>query len=345
MTFRATATSFLILVFLSPVVFGHHSASVYYDVRNIVEMEGEVTGISWRNPHVSFTVKAVDENGQEALWSVVGTSLSVLERMQVSRDTVQIGDQVRAAGFSSRHGADGMFVRNMLLPDGREILFNADIEPRWSDETAGTSAGLFVDETTAGGVTSAAQDIFRVWILDRANLIRFYKESYPLTDAARVAHEACDPSENPILDCTPKGMPTIMDQPFPMEFVEQDGDIRLRIEEYELVRTIEMQAGGASERQAAIPLGYSVGRWDDATLIVTTTGINWPYFDQTGIPQSEAVEIVEHFILRADEARLDYEMTVTDPATFTEPVTLQRSWVWRPGEEIKPWECVVQDGR
>ncbi len=343
MTFRSIATSFFVLGFLSPGAFAHHSATVYYDVGNIVEMEGEVTGITWRNPHVVFTVKTADENGQEALWAVVGTSLSVLDRMQVSRNTVNIGDQVRAAGFPLRPGDNGMFVRNMLLPDGQEIIFNADIEPRWSNETAGSSAGLFVDESTAGAAPSDARGIFRVWILDRANRARFWKGSYPLTDAARVAHQAWDPSANPILDCTPKGMPTIMDQPFPMEFVEQGGDIRLRIEEYELVRTIHMQADGVLEGQPATPLGYSVGRWDGNTLIVTTKGINWPYFDQTGIPQSEAVEVVEHFILREDEARLDYEMTVTDPATYTEPVALQRSWVWRAGEEIKPWECVVED--
>jgi hypothetical protein len=33
-------------------------------------------------------------------------------------------------------------------------------------------------------------------------------------------------------------------------------------------------------------------------------------------------------------------MIFTDPATFTEPVLLERSWIWRPGEEIQQFECV-----
>jgi hypothetical protein len=33
-------------------------------------------------------------------------------------------------------------------------------------------------------------------------------------------------------------------------------------------------------------------------------------------------------------------MTVTDPATFTAPLELKRSWVWRPGETVKPYNCV-----
>jgi hypothetical protein len=31
---------------------------------------------------------------------------------------------------------------------------------------------------------------------------------------------------------------------------------------------------------------------------------------------------------------------VTDPATFTEPLELKRSWVWRPGETVRPYNCV-----
>jgi hypothetical protein len=33
-------------------------------------------------------------------------------------------------------------------------------------------------------------------------------------------------------------------------------------------------------------------------------------------------------------------MTVTDLATFTAPVTLRKAWEWRPGEQVRPYECV-----
>jgi hypothetical protein len=47
----------------------------------------------------------------------------------------------------------------------------------------------------------------------------------------------------------------------------------------------------------------------------------------------------ERFTLNADGSRLEYRMVVTDPATFTAPVTLQKAWEWRPGEELRPYEC------
>jgi hypothetical protein len=67
----------------------------------------------------------------------------------------------------------------------------------------------------------------------------------------------------------------------------------------------------------------------------------WRHFDTVGLPQSEAVRIVEVFTPSADGARLDYELTVTDPATFTEPVTLGKYWVWVPGVEVGVYDCVV----
>ena len=50
-------------------------------------------------------------------------------------------------------------------------------------------------------------------------------------------------------------------------------------------------------------------------------------------------EIVERFTPSADGSRLDYTMTITDPATFTARVTLTKAWEWRPGEEVRPYEC------
>jgi hypothetical protein len=38
-----------------------------------------------------------------------------------------------------------------------------------------------------------------------------------------------------------------------------------------------------------------------------------------------------------------YTMTITDPATFAEPLELKRAWVWRPDEAVKPYNGVKAD--
>ena len=40
-----------------------------------------------------------------------------------------------------------------------------------------------------------------------------------------------------------------------------------------------------------------------------------------------------------DGTRLQYALTITDPATFTEPVTLRKYWTWRPDAQVRPFEC------
>ena len=61
-------------------------------------------------------------------------------------------------------------------------------------------------------------------------------------------------------------------------------------------------------------------------------------------PMSANAEILERYTFSADENRLDYEITVIDPATFTEPVTMNSHRIWRPGETVKPYNCIETPG-
>ena len=137
-------------------------------------------------------------------------------------------------------------------------------------------------------------------------------------------------------------MLAIMDQFFPMEIVTEGDNILIHLEELDTVRTVYMTDAYPSPSPS--PLGHSVGRWEGETLVVDTTHVNWPWFDQTGVPQTDAIEFHERFLLSEDGMRLNYSIRATDPETFTEPVTLTRDWVWLPGETRQPYECTVQEG-
>ena len=96
--------------------------------------------------------------------------------------------------------------------------------------------------------------------------------------------------------------------------------------------------------EPATPLGYSVGRWDGDALVVRTTRISWPYLDPYGrIPQSEAVVVDERFSVDPSTDQLVYELTATDPATLTEPVTMRAVYDWHPELVVEPFECTLGD--
>ncbi len=334
----------LIVLHLPVTAFGHHSFATTFDPSVIAELDGEITEVRWRNPHVSFTLKTVDNNGEEISWDVESHSLSIMRRMDLAEPFIHVGDMVRIAGNPARRqDVQALFAQNILLPSGEEWVFRIGAgatDLRWGDRLIGTTERWFAAE----GESSAAElGIFRVWSTSfSAARGGFGMREYPLTDAARAILADFDPiADAPLANCAPKGMPYIMSQPYPMEFVEQDGDILLRIEEYDLVRTIHMNRAGADEAPPPSLLGYSVGHWEDDTLVVRTTGVNYPYFNESGIPLSGEGVYIERISAEDNGSRLAYEITITAPATFTEPLEFEKSWVWLSDVAVEPYDCNV----
>ena len=309
----------------------HHAFGGFFDMGTMTEIEGVVTEMSWRNPHVRFGVRTDDGN----VWQIETNSVSILRRMDINADVFGVGDRVRLAGGAAKDGSHAMFSNNALLADGREIVLRPGVDTYWTDSTLGTS------EVWLATGTAADRSLFRVWSTHFTGESRnLWADSYPLTETARAVAAGFDPvTEVLIADCAPKGMPWIMSQPYPIEFTEEDGRVILHIEEYDTIRTFYLEDESVFANTPT-RLGHSVGRWVGEELHVTTRGIDWPFFNHSGIPQSGAVETREVFRVSDDGSELQYELTVTDPATFTEPVHLDKQWMWRPGEQVRPYECV-----
>ncbi len=208
-------------------------------------------------------------------------------------------------------------------------------DPRWTNNTVGTGS----DSTPGVRAGNAALGIFRVWSADGTQ-IALESEREFLTDTALAAEAAWDAlsPDNPFLSCT-RGMPTVMESPNPAEFVDRGDHILLRMESFDNVREIWMQPDAISDDAEPTLLGRSIGRWEGETLVVETNRISWRHYSQTGLPSSEDLELLERFTPSADGTRLDYELAVTDPALFTQPVTFAKSFVWVPGDQVLPFDC------
>ena len=343
---KSLSWSAIILLALAPSFSAaHHSFAATFDVEVVNELEGEVTSLRWRNPHVLFTLLTTDEQGSEVTYEIESHSLSLLRRMEISADALSVGDVVRVAGHPDRRTPNAMFVLNTLLPDGNEIVFDPWGDPRWSENIGTTD----VVRATRDDAVAQPDGIFRVWstAVSEPNAWPFPEvfnpsliSTYPLTEAAITALDEFDPIvDMPTLNCAAKGMPTIMEQPYPMEITDQGDRILLRLEEYDTLRIVHMNRADAPANQPYSILGYSTGHWDGDTLVVRTTNVNWPFFDSIGLPLTEEVEIVERFTPSDDGSRLDLSMRVTDPSTFTETVEVSKTWLALPGSEVQPYEC------
>lgn len=329
-------TTILVMLSLSLEAFSHHSRS-RFDVSEFIEIEGELVRFSWRNPHVRIQVKTTDDSGDEVVWDMEGDSLSILRRTGAEPEGIEIGSRVRIAGFGTLRPSNEMLAYNLLTEDGREILVNTGAKPRWSDEVIG-GQGVWMTGGTAG---STRGDIFRVWSSSfgpRGSFGKFWPAKYPLTESAQTTVADWDSSVDVVANgCEPKGMPHIMEQPYPMEFVKDGENILLLIEEYDTVRTIYMNSANVAAESI---LGYSLGHWEGDTLVVSTDNVTYTFFDDNGTPQGSDANYIERFRVSDDNSRLEYEVTAVDKEIFTEPVTLTKHWIWRPGETVEAYECV-----
>lgn len=313
----------------------HHAAIGLYDRNTVGEVEGEITSIFWRNPHVRFGLLRQGENGQDEAWEVEFGSVNTVERLGVSRDSINVGDRITVSGTMGRNGLQAMFGRSITMAGGEEVILQAGVEQRY-----GLTEEAFREARNAD--SSLRADIFRIWIpFSRPNTGSVETE-YPMTPAGRAAQASWDAALDPALQCIPPGLPTAMDNPYPIEFEDQGDTIIMRLEEWDGVRTIRMNP---DDKRAPIQprMGYSVGRQEGNTLFVETTDMDWRYVDDQGTPQSEDAVINEQFTLSEDGTRLAWEARVSDPVNFTEPVVMEGEWVWVQGREMIPYDCALPE--
>jgi hypothetical protein len=320
---------------------GHHSPFLFFDPSTTIETEGEVVDVQWRNPHVVFEVRS---NVDGATWNIEANSVSILKRMNLTQDAVKVGDQVSLAGWPAKRSGNEMFVTNMLMQSGQEIIFFPGLPSRWSDNIEGDSSAWMVTEDDLSDASADENDIFHVWSTSLGlgpEVLLFEGYDFPLTTAAASNRAAYDMYSNPILAerCVHKGMPTIMEQPYPMELIQSENAIVLRMEEGDAVREFDMTPGASSDGMQPTLMGHSIGHWEGSTLVVTTTGSNWPYIDMTGVINSAEAKYVERFTPSGNGKRLDYAMTITAPSIFTDKPTFSKHWLHVPGETVDPYNC------
>jgi hypothetical protein len=137
-------------------------------------------------------------------------------------------------------------------------------------------------------------------------------------EAMRQAYRAVPREDNETANCLPPGMPGIMNQPYPMEFLLTPGKVTIVIEAYTQVRHIYTDGRPLPEDPNPEFHGNSIGGWDGDTLVVETVGFSPLTSITAGVPFSDRARIVERFRL-TDPDTMMIETTIADPVMLTEP--------------------------
>ena len=306
----------------------------------LIEIEGELTEVLWRNPHVRAHVRVTGEDGRQVMWDLhLGPSPGALASRGYSAEDF-LGE-IRAAGYVSRRSPDSLGVVNLLLPNGQEwVLGNQAM--RWSG--TGLAEPAPMDESRVTRAEQAAEGIFRVWGR-RSGLGAHYRasvEAQALTESGRALADAYDPVvDNLQLDCL-QGMPDAMFDPSPLEIIDHGAYIVIHIQQMDAERIVHMGTEVPPAQPPFSSLGYSTGHWDGDELVVSTSNIDWPYYAEIGTPQSTQAHYVERFSIADGGETLNYSIAITDPLTFADPFTIEATRDWAPGVEIEPYNCAYE---
>jgi len=155
-------------------------------------------------------------------------------------------------------------------------------------------------------------------------LVDFKPEEAPMRPGAAEILHLRVPSEFPDTNCLPAGIPTASLVSEPAKMVQSPGLIVILYESEDGHRQIYTD-GRKLPKEVAQPawLGYSVGKWENDTLVVESAGFNdKSWLDVMGHPHSEALRIVERY-RRRDFGHMDVEMTFDDPQMYTKPFTIK----------------------
>jgi hypothetical protein len=153
-------------------------------------------------------------------------------------------------------------------------------------------------------------------------LIGEAKKTYDMHQARLKAdprYEVPETSDN----CEPDGMPSLMTFPYNLEILLTPGKVTIIQEALMQVRRIFTDGRPLPGRDELDPnyFGYSVGRWEGETLVVTTIGTKpGQRLGIAGITNSDQLTITERIYLDPkNRDLLHLEFTFEDPKVLAEP--------------------------
>ena len=104
----------------------HHSFAAEYDIDNYITLQGTISEVRFRNPHVQILLD-VDHDGEVTRWNVAGQSVAALRRRGIVADIIAVGDEVTFSGHAGRDGARKLYLDVLVTAAGvRYSVFGDD---------------------------------------------------------------------------------------------------------------------------------------------------------------------------------------------------------------------------
>ena len=100
----------------------HHNMTAIYNMSDVVKVNGTLTKIDWRNPHIELDVNMKDGTETQS-WALEGPPPSFFRTRDINKSDIEtaLNKAVTAEASRARDGSHAGLLRVMTLPDGKVI--------------------------------------------------------------------------------------------------------------------------------------------------------------------------------------------------------------------------------
>src|ERR1700704_6375976 len=173
-----------------------------------------------------------------------------------------------------------------------------------------------------------------------------FKEGLPLKPWAAdlvKARRAENSKDNPDAHCLPLGLMQLHMHPQPRKIIQTPGLIVMLYEAQGGIRQIFTDGRPLPKDVEPWWYGYSIGHWEDDTLVVETTGFrNDVWLDIDGSPLTESGKMTER-MKRLNYGTLQTDVTIEDPKVYTKPFTVRVTHRLLPDTDLIEFICTEND--
>ena len=96
----------------------HHSTGLF-DGTRIATIEGRVTRVAWRSPHIYVFVEGNEQGGEPGEWRFESVPVPIMVRQGWTEDSLHVGDRVTVEGYPHRDGNEKYaWIYRVIKEDG-----------------------------------------------------------------------------------------------------------------------------------------------------------------------------------------------------------------------------------
>ena len=103
----------------------HHAIAAQYDMDKL-SSEGTLKKMEFINPHSMLHLEVTNTDGSKTTWIFLTTAVAALRQRGLARSgpgSLEPGATYTVKGFAARNGNPMGFMRTLVFPDQRELVF------------------------------------------------------------------------------------------------------------------------------------------------------------------------------------------------------------------------------